>query len=156
MHLITLAAVFFFYPSLVRTCLQLFVCLPVHLGADSTKEVQRVWAGHSDMQCGTGAHALLRPTVGVIGVLFVCFGMPLGLAFLLLRSSSCARMQSPASWLRFGSLMRCYRGGVARAWESMIMVQTAVCVAITVFANELGEFYQACLMNVMLTIAVLH
>jgi hypothetical protein len=36
----------------------------------------------------------------------------------------------------------------------MIMVQTAACVAITVFAVELGEFYQACLMNVMLTLAV--
>jgi hypothetical protein len=36
----------------------------------------------------------------------------------------------------------------------MIMVQTAACVVITVFAVQLGEFYQACLMNVMLTLAV--
>jgi hypothetical protein len=87
MQLITLAAVFFFYPSLVRTCLQVFVCLPVHTG-DGTVEIKRVWAGYANMQCGTGAHAVLRPTVGIIGVLFVCLGMPIGMAVLLLRSSS--------------------------------------------------------------------
>ncbi|KAF6259372.1 hypothetical protein COO60DRAFT_1017537 [Scenedesmus sp. NREL 46B-D3] len=148
MHLITLAAVFFFYPSLVRTCLQLFVCLTVHTGAGAT---QRAWAGYANMQCGSGSHAILRSTIGIIGVVGACFGMPLGMAYLLLRSSQ--RRDAP-SLLRFGSLLRCYRGGIARAWESMIMVQTAVCVAITVFSNELGEFYQACLMNVMLTVAV--
>jgi hypothetical protein len=62
MQLITLAAVFFFYPSLVRTCLQVFVCLPVQTGG-STAEVQRGWAGNANMQCGTGAHAVLRPTI---------------------------------------------------------------------------------------------
>jgi hypothetical protein len=158
MQLITLAAVFFFYPSLVRTCLQVFVCLSVHTG-ESTADVQRVWAGYANMQCGAGAHAVLRPTIGIIGVLFVCIGMPVGMAVLLLRSSRHWQLdqhsaETQQSLLRFGSLMRCYRGGVARAWESMIMVQTAVRVAITVFAVSLGEFYQACLMNVMFTLAV--
>jgi hypothetical protein len=144
MQLITLAAVFFFYPSLVRTCLQVFVCLPVHSG-DTTTGITHKWAGYANMQCGTGAHAVLRPTVGIIGVLFVCLGMPVGMAVLLLRSSRHWQLdqhsrQTQQSLLRFGSLMRCYRGGIARAWESMIMVQTAACVAITVFAVQLGEF----------------
>jgi ABC-type antimicrobial peptide transport system permease subunit len=34
------------------------------------------------------------------------------------------------------------------------MVQTVVCIPITVFAVSLGKFYQACLMNVMFTLAV--
>lgn len=157
MHLITLAWIFFFYPQLARTCLSMFVCVPV---TDATPDAgtQLFWGGYTNIQCGTGWHQVLRSTIGVLGLALICLGVPIMLMVLLmLRSKDMAHNQRVL--LRYGSLYRCYKqadgrtpitGHIACAWESCIMFQTTACVAVTVFQFELGEYYQAVLMNMLL------
>lgn len=65
------------------------------------------------------------------------------------------KLNAPLVLAKCGSMYRCYRfSPVTRAWERVIMLQTTLLVATSLFGYSLGEYYQAILLNLTLTVSV--
>lgn len=103
------STVFFLLPSLARSSLSLFACIPL----DDPKQVYSWaalapgshWAADPNQRCWSGWHAAWALSLGAPLAVLVCAILPLGIALLVTRNRH--RLDSPDLIRRYGFLFRC-------------------------------------------------
>lgn len=147
-----LVTTFVFLPSLSRTVFSLFVCVQVDDAgfvpyAWTAKANGSFWASDMSQQCDARQHLALG--LGIPCVLLLCFILPLSIVLLLWLNRS--SLQDSRFKSMYGFLYNNYRPGwCAIAWEAVIVCQTNIIAAISVFGLSLGSLYQATVMSAFL------
>jgi hypothetical protein len=135
---------FFFFPSLARATLSLFVC--VSLKGDPSADLDRefLWVIDTSQPCWGSAHSAYALGLGIplLLTIFVC--LPAAVACTL----RWGRMKADQQWLgqHFSFLFEHFRPE-CYLWEVVVMLQTLILVIVSVFAHHMGAFYQALLLN---------
>lgn len=132
-----------FYPVLLRAVFGLFACTTVDQPMSAPYQVTAAgsfWAGDMSQQCWQGYHWVLSLLVGVPLVLLLCVAVPLAMLVFLIKHRKA--LYSDA-FRHFSFMFRMYKPSVF-FWDVVILFQTMVLVAISVFGFGLGSYY-ACL-----------
>ena len=147
----SMVVIFFFLPSIVRSCFGLFACINIDKPAQPPNmplAVGSFWIHDTDQLCFVGWHRSLAIGLGIPLLLFVCF-VP---CFILYKTLPNRAMLDNPLWLQhYGFLVQEYKPS-CRFWEAVVSAQTILLVAISVFSYTLGPFYQAVLMNVAIAV----
>jgi hypothetical protein len=140
---------FFFFPSLARAALGLFMC--VHVKGDPAVGLPNMslWMFDTSQACWGPSHSAYAFGFGLPLLLTVFVGMPAGVGCVLWFG----RRKAEQQWLvtHFGFLFVHFRPE-CYMWEVVILVQTLVLVVVSVLSYQLGAFYQALLLNVVLVV----
>jgi hypothetical protein len=146
-----MVVIFFFLPSIVRSCFGLFACINIDQPAQPPNmplAVGSFWIHDTDQLCFVGWHRSLAIGLGIPLLLFVCF-VP---GFILYKTLPNRAMLDNTLWLQhYGFLVQGFKPR-CRFWEAVVSAQTILLVAISVFSYTLGPFYQAVLMNVAIAV----
>ena len=150
----SMVVIYFFLPSVVRSCFGLFACISIDHPAQPPNmplAVGSFWVHDTEQLCFAGWHRRLAIGLGIPVLLFVCF-VP---GFILYKTlPNRARLQDSVWLQHYGFLVQDYKPG-CRYWEAVVSAQTILLVAISVFSYTLGPFYQAVLMNVAVAVILL-
>jgi hypothetical protein len=143
----TMVVMFFFMPSLLRTLFGLFACIP--LDQPSTwpyisNAVGLFWVYDTSSSCfGPGWHRSLALGLGVPLIAILCIGLPATIVYITLSNfSNLGDIAFRRSW---GFLTQSYRPRHCY-WEAVVVWETAVLVAISVFGVNVGPFFQSLIM----------
>ena len=148
-----LAVAYMTYVSVTKTGVNILNCVDVHdsIIADFDHTTSH-WALDTSLECYKGAHGILAAIIGWPIVAAVSFGMPIILAYVLIKQ----RSMDPAknSWLfeATGFLCRAYKDRFV-FWESIVMLRKAVLAVLVVFSYPLGTNIQGILAVCMLMLA---
>jgi hypothetical protein len=150
----SMVVIYFFLPSIVRSCFGLFACISIDPPAQPPNmplAVGSFWVHDTEQLCFAGWHRRLAIGLGIPLLLFVCF-VP---GFILHKTlPNRARLEDPVWLQHYGFLVQDYRPA-CRYWEAVVSAQNILLVAISVFSYTLGPFYQAVLMNVAVAVILL-
>eukprot|EP00879_Flechtneria_rotunda_P002277 GHRR01002468.1.p1 GENE.GHRR01002468.1~~GHRR01002468.1.p1 ORF type:complete len:306 (+),score=67.24 GHRR01002468.1:273-1190(+) len=145
-----MVAAFLFIPSVARTMLSLFACVP--LDKDSSEPycaaaVGRYWVLDMSQQCFEGYHAAWAFALGIPLLFVLAVALPLGISLFMWHNRH--NLTMPCLRRHYGFLYRQYRPS-CRYWEAVVVLQTLLLVAAGVFGVTLGPYYQAIVMNAAL------
>jgi hypothetical protein len=150
----SMVVIYFFLPSIVRSCFGLFACIRIDQPAQPPNmplAVGSFWVHDTEQLCFAGWHRRLAIGLGIPLLLFVSF-VP---GFILYKTlPNRARLGDPVWLQHYGFLVQDYKPG-CRYWEVVVSAQTILLVALSVFSYTLGPFYQAVLMNVAVAVILL-
>jgi hypothetical protein len=145
-------AAFFFLPSIARSLFSLFACVSIDEPASPpfvAEAVGSFWTLDLNMQCWAGYHRVFSLGLGVPLLLLGCVGLP---ACILYKTLSYRHMlDNPHVIKYYGFLFRAYKSRFCW-WGCVIVLQTEVLVAISVFGHSIGPMYQALFANAMLAL----
>jgi hypothetical protein len=142
-----MVVLFFFLPSLQRTLFGLFACIPLDQPVTWPYQATAVgsfWVYDTSSACfGTGWHRLLAPGLGIPLFAILCGLLPGFIVFITV--SNMSRLYDADFRRSWGFLTQSYRPTFCW-WEAVVVWETAVLVAISVFGVNVGAFYQCLLM----------
>ncbi|KXZ42662.1 hypothetical protein GPECTOR_126g518 [Gonium pectorale] len=134
-------AVFILYPGWAQAALSVFACYEIDDGQtglypQNQKAAWRngYWVRDMAQQCYTGVHLRLYVPIGIASVLVLCFGPPLA-SFLILWKHR-AELGSERVRQRYSFLFARYKPSFFW-WESVLMVEELMLVAVEVFGRGL-------------------
>jgi hypothetical protein len=130
-----------FLPQLLRAVFGLFACVPLDEPVSAPYEAKAVgtfWVNHMSQQCWQGYHKALALGAGIPLVLLLCVLWPGSVLVFMLRHRGGSLYSSELSHYSF--LFSMYKPSAAW-WEVVVIVQTALLVAINVFAVRLGTYF---------------
>eukprot|EP00775_Hariotina_reticulata_P002453 gene2453-2756_t len=146
---LAMVILFFFFPSLARAALGLFMC--VHVKGDAAVGLpnRSLWMFDTSQACWGPSHSAYALGFGIPLLLTVFVGMPAGVGCVLWFG----RRRAEQQWLvtHFGFLFVHFRSE-CYMWEVVTLVQTLVVVVVSVLSYQLGAFYQALLLNAVLVV----
>lgn len=150
----SLVAVFFFMPSVVRTLLSMFACIPIDQPAITPYKPAAVgsfWILDTNQECFAGYHKAWSLGLGLPLTLVVCLALPCSV--LLVISRNAAKLQDEDFMKQYGFLYKSYKQHYC-CWEVVVLLQTMLVVAISVFGVNIGAFYQCIVMTGALMLMV--
>eukprot|EP00879_Flechtneria_rotunda_P025546 GHRR01027151.1.p1 GENE.GHRR01027151.1~~GHRR01027151.1.p1 ORF type:complete len:357 (-),score=77.56 GHRR01027151.1:267-1184(-) len=147
-----MVATFLFIPSVARTALSLFACVPVDKASSEpycAAAVGRYWVLDMGQQCFEGYHAAWAYALGIPLLFVLAVALPLGISLFMWQN----RHNLTVPWFsrHYGFLYRQYRPSCCY-WEAVVVLQTLLLVAVGVFGVTLGPYYQAIVMNAALAL----
>ena len=149
-----LAVVYLTYVSITKTAVNTLHCIKVYDSMEFESEhTDAYWALDTSLRCYEGSHAVLAATVGWPLLVIFSFGLPIFLAYLLIRQRSQEPGQNP--WLvdATGFLYRAYKERFI-FWESIVMFRKAILTVVIAFSYPLGTNIQGILAVCILTFAI--
>ena len=161
MPALVLIVLFLFHPSLVHVGLTMFACYPldkVPAPPDAPYPEYAIanashgyWVQDMQQACWQGWHKAWAWGLGFPCTLIFCFLVPCGVVVILW----CNRLQlkQPGFAGRMGFLYRNYKDS-RYYWETWVLAQTVVLVAIAVYSYSLGPYYATLLFTVALLLFV--
>ncbi|KXZ46022.1 hypothetical protein GPECTOR_48g455 [Gonium pectorale] len=156
--MVFIIAVFILYPGWAQAALSVFACYMVDDGSGPFPEKQKAawrhgyWIRDMAQECYSGVHLRLYVPIGIVAVVLVCFGPPLA-SFGLLWSHRSKLRSSPDVRRRYGFLYARYKPRYFW-WESVLMLQELLLVAVEVFGRSLPEVSQQILLMLAAFIAI--
>jgi len=142
-----------FYPVLLRAVFGLFACTTVDQPMSAPYQVTAVGsflAGDMSQQCWQGYHWVLGLPVGVPLVLLLCVAVPLAkLVFLVKHRKT---LYSDA-FRHFSFMFRMYKPSVF-FWDVVVLFQTMLLVAISIFGFGLGTYYPCLALTAALALSI--
>ena len=151
----TLAVVYLTYISITKTAVDTLHCIRVHDSIDVDEDhVSSYWALDTSLKCYEGSHKILASTAGWPVVILFTFGIPLALAYALLKTENrCPDQDGDALFAEAsGFLYRAYKERFVW-WESVIMFRKAALTIIVAFSYPLGTNLQGVNAVCLLTLA---
>lgn len=151
----TVVVLFFFFPSIVRTLFGLFACVPIDDAVSPPFEAAAIgwfWLQDLNQQCFAGFHKTWALGLGVPLLIIVCLMLPGSILWLTLRNKS--KLTGPHFVKHYGFLVRAYKPSCC-FFEAVVLVQTMLLVAVSVFGLTLGAYRQGLLLNGVLGYMVL-
>ena len=151
----TLAVVYLTYISITKTAVDTVHCIGVHDSIDVEDDhVSRYWAMDTSLKCYEGSHAILASTAGWPIIFLFTFGIPLALAYALLRiENRCPEQDSNGLFAEAsGFLYRAYKERFFW-WESVVMFRKAALTIVVAFSYPLGTNLQGVIAVCLLTFA---
>ena len=148
-----LAVAYLTYVSITKTAVNTLHCIRVHDSVDFEDEhTERYWALDTSLKCYEGSHIVLTSTAGWPVLIIFSSGLPVFLAYVLIRQRSQEPGQNP--WLSdaTGFLYRAYKERFI-FWESVVMLRKAVLTVVVAFSYPLGTNIQGILAVCILTFA---
>jgi len=151
-----LVVIFFAYPSLLRASASFFACLlidrpntgqypvPEYAAYSILTHRWGYWVGYMDQPCFVGWHKDWALSLGLIGTLVFCVGLPVGL-FLFLRVNQ-KRCSQAAFREHYAFLFRNYKQDKVY-WEAMWALQTVLLTMVAVFHFTIGAYYSVLLLQ---------
>jgi hypothetical protein len=138
-----MVVLFFFLPSLLRTLFGLFACIPLDQPAMwpyVASAVGSFWVYDTSSICfGPGWHRSLALGVGVPLIALLCLCLPATIVYVTLSNfSNLGDVAFRRSW---GFLTHSYRPRFCW-WEAVVVWETTVLVAVSVFGVNVGPFFQ--------------
>ncbi|KXZ44498.1 hypothetical protein GPECTOR_66g226 [Gonium pectorale] len=134
-------AVFILYPAWAQAALSVFACYEIDDGQtglypQNQKASWRhgYWVRDMAQECYTGVHLRLYVPIGIAAVAVLCFGPPL-VSFLILWNHR-AELESKSVRNRYSFLYTRYKPRFFW-WESVLMLEELVLVAVEVFGRGL-------------------
>ena len=149
-----LAVVYLTYVSITKTAVNSLHCIKVYDATDLDNDhTDAYWALDTSLKCYEGSHAVLALTVGWPVLIIFSFGLPITLAYVLIRQRSQEPGQNP--WLvdATGFLYRAYKERFI-FWESIIMLRKAILTVVVAFSYPLGTNIQGILAISILAFAI--
>jgi len=144
---VLLVSAFFTFPVFVRAAFSFFGCFRV---TDPALPHSLWWVATMGQPCYQGAHKVWAFAVG-LPALIACCSAPLALALSLWRNQG--RTDEPGFRARYGHLYRFYRAH-AFWYEPVILIQTIVLVALSVFASQVGNYTAVVLTGLHIAMAL--
>lgn len=150
----TMVVTFFFLPAVLRNMFGLFACIPLDRPVRPpyvANAVGAFWVYDLGMSCFTGYHRKLALGLGLPLIFALCIGLPAIIAFVTV--SNRKRLHHPVFLRHYGFLTRPYVEDRCW-WEAVLVLETTVLVAVSMFGVNTGPFYQAVLMVAALAIVI--
>lgn len=144
---VLLVSAFFTFPVFVRAAFSFFGCFRV---PDPALAHSLWWVQAMGQPCYQGAHKVWAFAVG-LPALIVCCSAPLALALWLWCNQG--RADEPNFRARYGHVYRLYRTH-AFWYEPVILVQTTILVALSVFASQIGNYTAVVLTGLHIAMAL--
>jgi hypothetical protein len=153
-HLIAsgMVVTFFFLPSVVRTLFSMFACMKIDTPVPPPYEAAAVgwfWSYDTNTPCLQGLHLRWALGLGIPLITIVCLCLPAAILCVTLRNRS--RLDDPDFMMHYGFLYRYYTPKHCY-YDAVVVVETMVLVAISVFGFALGPHLQSILLNVALLV----
>eukprot|EP00775_Hariotina_reticulata_P002609 gene2609-2911_t len=146
---------FFFLPSVVRTVFSLFACVKIDSPVLPPYEAAAVgwfWSYDTNTPCLQGPHLRWALGLGIPLITIVCICLPAAILYVTLRNRS--RLADSSFMIHFGFLYRFYTPQNCY-YDAVVVMETMVLVAISVFGFALGTYLQSILLNVALLVIAL-
>lgn len=148
-----LVVLFMFLPSVSRNVFSFFACMQIDnppAGPPYTAAaVGHFWTLDLNAQCWVSYHRAWAYGLGLPCLLLMCVCLPAGILYKTLKNRH--RMDDPHFIHHYGFLYRPYKVQYCW-WEAVIVLETLVLVAISVFGTSLGPYFQGLIMNAALAI----
>jgi len=145
-----LVVAYYAYPTLVKASLAFFACLPLD---DAKKQpyaqyavlnhTAGYWTYDMSRACFTGWHIKWTLSLGLLGLLVFCIGVPLALCYGLWANRT--KVGEPEVRAHFGFLYRNFQESKLW-WEAVWMAQTILLTIISVFHFTLQAYYSILLL----------
>jgi hypothetical protein len=154
-----LVTAFFGYPTLVKGALSFFACLRIDDSASKQPYLEYSIRNHAagyfvgaiQQECFAGWHRSWALGFGLLAVLVLCIGVPVGLFLFLWKSK--AKISDPTFCEHYGFLFRNYKDSKPW-WEAVWAVQTVLLTAISVFHFTIQAYYALLLMKLTVLLSV--
>jgi hypothetical protein len=142
-----MVVLFFFMPSLLRTLFGLFACIPLDQPTAwpyVSSAIGSYWVYDTSNVCfSAGWHRSLALGAGVPLIVLLCICLPATIVYVTLSNlSGLGDITFRRNW---GFLTQSYRPRFCW-WEAVVLWETAVLVAISVFGVNVGPFFQCAIM----------
>jgi len=144
---VLLVSAFFTFPLFVRAAFSFFGCFRV---TDPAVPHSLWWVRAMGQPCYQGVHKVWAYAVGLPS-LIACCSAPLALGLCLWCNER--RTNEPGFQARYGHLYRLYRAH-AFWYEPVILIQTIILVALSVFAAQIGKYTAVVLTGLHIAMAL--
>jgi hypothetical protein len=154
--IVAIVVVFYAFPTVVKTALSFFACLPID---DPSQQpypefaVRNHTAGYSLMdisaECYVGWHKAWAFGLGLPAVVVLCVGVPVWLLVFLVRAGRRGKAADASFQEKFGFLFRNYRDKCV-AWEAVWAVQTVLLTTVAVLQYSISAYYASILLSVIM------
>lgn len=146
---VLLVSAFFTFPVWVRTVFSLFSC---HNVQDTALSYSLWWVPNMSQACYQGYHKQWAVGLGV-PCLFLCCAYPLVLFAWLWQSKNHTPSSSTGQCAAHDWVTRLYAPH-AYGWEAMLLTQTILLVAVSVFATQIGNYTAVLLAGLHLVVSL--
>lgn len=154
--IVAVVVVFYAFPTVVKTVLSFFACLPIDDASQQPYPEYAVrnhtaWYSLMDVnaECYVGWHRNWAFGLGLPAVLVLCVGLPVWLLVFLLRPGRSGEAAEASFQEQFGFLFRNYRDKFV-AWEAVWAVQTVLLTAVAVLQYSISAYYSSILLAVII------
>jgi hypothetical protein len=147
---------FFFLAPVLHIIFNVFACVqldrPVSLPYTAAA-VGSWWVLDTSQQCFAGWHAQWTYGLG-LPLVIICILLPLSVALLMLHKRRNSLLSNPWTVAHWGFLYRSYCTQCCY-WETVVLLQTILLVAISTFGVTLAPWYQSICMTAALAVMAL-